>query len=102
MYANATKFLLFFNKNCIFFYIIIIIIIIIKSNFIRKIMSKNILTCNLCRAIGGADSVTHDITCIYKNHITYKKENENESETIIEYNNQERQLKMKAKLKLKL
>ena len=71
-------------------------------------MSKNILTCNLCRAIGGTDSVTHAITCIYKNHITYQKKNgthvisriknKNESETINEYNNQERQLKMKVKL----
>jgi hypothetical protein len=46
------------------------------------------LSCNLCRAQGGTDSVT----CIYKNHITYNKNDEthvilrikngNETETI--------------------
>ena len=55
-----------------------------------------VLTCNLCGAQGGTDSVTHSKICIYKNHITYKKENKihvilsiinnSESETINEYN----------------
>ena len=55
-----------------------------------------VLTCNLCGAQGGTDSVTHSKTCIYKNHITYKMKDEthvilsiinnSESETINEYN----------------
>ena len=65
-------------------------------------MSKNILICKLCGAKGGTDSVTHAITCIYKNHITYQKkdethiilriknesktENKSETETINKYN----------------
>ena len=61
-------------------------------------MSQNVLTCNLCGAQGGTDSVTHAITYKYKNHITYKKENgthiilriKNGSETINKYNIQER------------
>lgn len=54
------------------------------------------LTCDLCGAQGGTDSVTHAKTCMYKNHITYKKKdgthvvlpiiNNSESETINEYN----------------
>jgi hypothetical protein len=54
------------------------------------------LKCNLCSATGGTDSVTHAITCIYKNHITYQKKNgthvisriknNSESFTIEEYN----------------
>ena len=54
------------------------------------------LTCKLCDTIGGTDSVTHAITCIYKNHITYQKkngkllilciENRSETETINKYN----------------
>jgi hypothetical protein len=59
-------------------------------------MSKMFLTCKLCDTIGGTDSVTHAITCIYKNHITYQKkngkllilciENRSETETINKYN----------------
>jgi hypothetical protein len=51
-------------------------------------MSQNVLTCKLCDTIGGTDSKT----CIYKNHITYNKNDEthvilrikngNETETI--------------------
>ena len=54
------------------------------------------LSCNLCRAQGGTDSVTHAKTCMYKNHITYKRKDEtyvilsiinnSENETINEYN----------------
>jgi hypothetical protein len=55
------------------------------------------LKCDLCGVTGGTNSVTHAITCIYKNHITYKKangelvilriKNNSESFTIKEYNN---------------
>ena len=55
------------------------------------------LTCKLCDTIGGTDSVTHAITCIYKNHITYQKKNRthvisriknnSETETIINITN---------------
>ncbi len=50
------------------------------------------LKCDLC----GTDSVTHNIYCKYKNHITYKKangelvilriKNKSESFTIKQYN----------------
>ena len=59
-------------------------------------MSQNILICELCGTKGGTDSVTHSITCIYKNHITYQKKNrthvisriknKSETETINKYN----------------
>ena len=51
---------------------------------------------NLCSAICGTDSVTHNTNCKYEDHITYKKangklvilriKNNNESCTIEEYN----------------